>query len=221
MDLGLLLLADGRFPAGGHAHSAGVEAAVTDGRITDTATLVAFVEGRVVTVGLTEAALAAATALRPHLLPTLDAEANARIPCPPLRDASRRLGRSLARAAARCWPHTLWLALDDAAPGGAHQPVALGVACATAGGGAEDAASIAVHHAVNTPALAAVRLLGLDPLEVAAATASMVSGVGTEVAAAAVAAAHGEPADLPAASGPLLDIAALEHRGSALRMFAT
>ena len=29
----LLLLADGRFPAGGHVHSAGIEAAVGDGRV--------------------------------------------------------------------------------------------------------------------------------------------------------------------------------------------
>ncbi|MEU7048105.1 urease accessory protein UreF, partial [Streptomyces eurythermus] len=31
----LLVLADGRFPAGGHAHSGGAEAAVKAGRITD------------------------------------------------------------------------------------------------------------------------------------------------------------------------------------------
>lgn len=33
----LLVLADGRFPAGGHAHSGGAEAAVRAGRITDAA----------------------------------------------------------------------------------------------------------------------------------------------------------------------------------------
>lgn len=31
----LLVLADGRFPAGGHAHSGGAEAAVRAGRITE------------------------------------------------------------------------------------------------------------------------------------------------------------------------------------------
>jgi urease accessory protein len=228
--LPLLLLADGRFPAGGHAHSAGVEAAVADGRITDVDTLMDFVEGRLVTVGLTEAALAGATARRvavapigavAALLSELDREANARVPCPPLRDASRRLGRSLARAAAHAWPSTMWLALAEAAPGGAHQPVALGVACVTAGGHDADAVAIAVHHAINTPALAAVRLLGLDPIAVAAATASIGLGAGTDVMAAALAAASGELADLPATSGPLLDIAALEHRDRDVRMFAT
>jgi len=59
----LLLLADGRFPASGHAHSAGVEAAVVDGRITDIASLAAFTEGRLRTVGLVEVVFAMATAV--------------------------------------------------------------------------------------------------------------------------------------------------------------
>jgi urease accessory protein len=233
----LLLLADGRFPAGGHAHSGGVEAAIADGRIHDVDTLFAFVAGRLATVGLTEAALAAATAHHVHLelardsrdfllrcarqFGRLDAEADARVPCPPLRDASRRLGRSLTRVAARCWPHRAWSALDTAAPAGAHQPIALGTAAIAAGGTVTDAAVIAVHHAVNTPALAGVRLLGLDPLEVAAATAAILNTAGRATVAAAVAASSADLADLPAANGPLLDVAALEHRDRAVRMFAT
>ncbi|MGW1273782.1 hypothetical protein ACWD5A_34950, partial [Streptomyces sp. NPDC002491] len=38
----LLVLADGRFPAGGHAHSGGAEEAVKAGRITGAAGLEAF-----------------------------------------------------------------------------------------------------------------------------------------------------------------------------------
>ncbi len=56
----LLLLADGRFPAGGHAHSGGAEAAVKAGRIHDAVTMAAFLTGRLHTTGLTAAALAAA-----------------------------------------------------------------------------------------------------------------------------------------------------------------
>ena len=62
--MGLLLLGDGRFPAGGHAHSAGVEAAVADGRVVDEVTLERFVHGRLVTTGLVDAALSAATLRR-------------------------------------------------------------------------------------------------------------------------------------------------------------
>ena len=55
-----LLLGDSRFPAGGHAHSGGVEPAVTAGTVSDLATLEAFLRGRLRTAGLIAAALAAA-----------------------------------------------------------------------------------------------------------------------------------------------------------------
>ena len=55
-----LLLADARFPAGGHAHSGGVETAATAGTVTDLASLEAFLRGRLRTAGLTAAGLAAA-----------------------------------------------------------------------------------------------------------------------------------------------------------------
>ncbi|WBB53300.1 urease accessory UreF family protein [Verrucosispora sp. WMMD573] len=57
----LLLLADGRFPAGAHAHSAGLEAAVAAGRVTDLDTLGEYLRGRLATAGLVAAAFAAAT----------------------------------------------------------------------------------------------------------------------------------------------------------------
>ncbi|MGW1934148.1 urease accessory UreF family protein, partial [Streptomyces sp. NPDC001919] len=93
----LLVLADGRFPAGGHAHSGGAEAAVRAGRIRDAAGLEAFCRGRLHTTGLTSAALAAAAA---HGLDPvdLDAAADARTPSPALRTAARRLGRQMMRA---------------------------------------------------------------------------------------------------------------------------
>ncbi|MEU8329179.1 urease accessory UreF family protein [Micromonospora sp. NPDC048839] len=56
----LLLVADGRFPAGAHAHSGGLEAAVAAGRVTDLASLDAFLAGRLATAGLVGAAFAAA-----------------------------------------------------------------------------------------------------------------------------------------------------------------
>lgn len=55
----LLVLADGRFPAGGHAHSGGAEPAVEAGRIRNAEDLAAFCRGRLHTTGLTSAALAA------------------------------------------------------------------------------------------------------------------------------------------------------------------
>lgn len=58
----LMVLTDGRFPAGGHAHSGGAEPAVAAGRIRDSDSLEDFCRGRLHTVGLVSAALAAAAA---------------------------------------------------------------------------------------------------------------------------------------------------------------
>jgi len=55
-----LLLSDSRFPAGGHAHSGGVEPAVTAGTVRDLASLEAFLRGRLRTAGLVAAGLAGA-----------------------------------------------------------------------------------------------------------------------------------------------------------------
>ncbi|WP_046708975.1 urease accessory UreF family protein, partial [Streptomyces europaeiscabiei] len=94
----LLVLADGRFPAGGHAHSGGAEAAVKAGLITGARELEAFCRGRLHTAGLVAAALAAAAAL--GVDPSaLDTAADARTPSVALRIASRKLGRQLMRAA--------------------------------------------------------------------------------------------------------------------------
>lgn len=224
-----LLLGDGRFPAGGHVHSAGVEAAVTDGRIRGIDDLTEFVDARLRTAGLVDAALAAATVLRlgglaatpvEPTLRRLDAEAAARIAAPPLRDASRRLGRQLVRVAVRCWPGALLDSVVVAAPAGAHFPVALGAVGVAAGLDADDAAALAVHHAVTTPAQAAVRLLGLDPFEVAALTAR-VAQVAAAVVGEALEAATGPLEALPALTGPIVEIAAVDHHAAELRLFAT
>jgi hypothetical protein len=60
VSVGGLLLSDSRFPAGGHAHSGGVEPAVTAGTVTDVASLEVFLRGRLATAGLVAAGLAAA-----------------------------------------------------------------------------------------------------------------------------------------------------------------
>ena len=213
-----LLLADGRFPAGGHAHSAGVEAAVADGRVHDETTLAAFVEGRLRTVGLADAALAAATAValpacdeptRTVTVADLDAEADARIAPPPLRNASRRLGRQLLRVGARSWPHR-WLDLVAAhCPAGPHQSIALGATGLAAGCDPVDVARLALHHATTTPAVTA----HLAPLAEALASSA--------VADATDAIARGDLMDLPAGSSPLVEVAALDHEAWDVRMFAT
>ena len=223
MNPALLVLADGRFPAGGHAHSGGAEAAVKAGRIHDTATLQAFCTGRLHTAGLTAAALAAAAAggLDPLLA---DDAAEVRIPSPALRAASRRLGRQLIRAARTVWPDPGLERLASARPRGAHQPVALGLTAAAAGLVPADAASAAAYESVSGPVTACVRLLGLDPFQATAVLARLADDLATVTAQAVHAAteAHTVGTDaLPAASAPLLDHYAEQHAGWPVRLFAS
>jgi urease accessory protein len=224
----LLLLGDGRFPSGGHVHSGGVEAAVDDGRVLDLATLERFTSGRLRTAGLVDAALAAATTLRlaggpdlhGDLLAELDAEADARLPVPSLRAASRRQGRQLLRAAGACWSHDLLDLAGRVHAAGIHQAVALGIVAAATGLSPDDAARLALHHAAATATQAAVRLLGLDPFG-AAAVCARLAPLTDELAAEATAAAAGPLTELPAGSAPVLELAAVEHAAWDSRMFAT
>ncbi|MFJ9660243.1 urease accessory protein UreF [Streptomyces griseoflavus] len=219
----LLVLADGRFPAGGHAHSGGAEAAVRAGRVTGAASLEDFCRGRLHTTGLVSAALAAAAALGADPV-ELDAAADARTPSPALRTASRKLGRQLTRAARAAWPSGELDALRERFPKGAHQPVVLGVTARAAGLAPVDAAYCAVYESVSGPASATVRLLGLDPFGATGVLARLAPEA-DRVAEAAVRAAEraaGEGTDaLPAASAPLLEISAQAHAGWDVRLFAT
>lgn len=216
---GLLVLADGRFPAGAHAHSGGAEAAVRAGRITGPATLADFCRGRLHTAGLVASALAAA-ATGGHDPLELDEAADARTPSPALRRTSRRLGRQLARAGRATWPSALLDDLTRERPGGAHQPVVLGVVALSAGLTPTDAAHAAAYESVSGPVSAAVRLLGLDPFEAAAVLARLAPSV-TAVADDAERAARGGVGTLPAAAAPLLEISAEDHATWPVRLFAS
>ena len=219
----LLVLADGRFPAGGHAHSGGAEAAVKAGRITGAESLEAFCRGRLHTAGLVAASLAAAAVLGVHP-GELDAAADARTPSPALRGAARRLGRQLMRAARVAWPSGELDALAREFPKGAHQPVVLGVAARAAGLGAEDAAYCAAYESVSGAASAVVRLLSLDPFDATGVLARVAPEVDFVVDR-AVEAARGVVdlgvEALPAASAPLLEISAEAHAAWPVRLFAS
>ncbi|MCC3777817.1 urease accessory protein UreF, partial [Streptomyces sp. UNOB3_S3] len=223
MSAALLVLADGRFPAGGHAHSGGAEAAVKAGRVTDGASLETFCRGRLHTTGLTAAGLAAAAAAGIDPL-ALDTAADARTPSTALRAAARRLGRQLMRAARAAWPSPELDALAAALPRGAHQPVVLGLVARAAGLGPLAAAYAAAYETVSGPATAVVRLLSLDPFEATAVLARLAPELDQVAASAAEAAGRAlteGPDALPAGSAPLLDITAEQHAGWPVRLFAT
>lgn len=216
----LLLLADGRLPAGGYAHSGGLEACIESGRICDLGDLEAFLRGRAATTGRVSAAFAAAAC---HAfaaggvddIATLDAELDARTPSPTLREISRTLGRQMLRAVTKMRPDP-GLELLGRAP---HQPLVLGAAATVFGATPHEAALAALHETVTGPATASVRLLQVDPFDVHAVLAGL-TGLLDDLAAAtnddSLAAE-----ELPAATSPLLDIAAEHHRDAEVRLFAS
>ena len=311
MSVGALLLGDSRFPAGGHAHSGGVEPAVTAGTVTDLRTLELFLRGRLRTAGLVAAGIAAAACAHARTRPEipdgtddaggraddadgerdsfnggsapewaadavgsggiglageqgngvpgesaalvredgfwseLDAEADARTPAPAQREASRRQGRALLRAARVVWPGAAGLASLAASVGanagaasatagatasatsiatraeyraGPHHAVVLGAAAAAAGCAPAEAARIAAYQAVAGPVSAAVRLLALDPMRATGILAGLASDI-DQVAAQGAAYADRPPADLPCASAPALDLLAETHIRAEVRLF--
>ena len=229
VDPALLLLADARFPTGGHAHSAGTEQAVAIGDVHDVESLDRYLRARLATTGRTDAAFTAYACrmgsdpnrhlidaegrrpvgwgLTPSDLAATDREYSARMPSPYLRDASRRLGRQLVRVASRTWPSAA-LAEVAAFPGGPHQTIALGAAAASAGAAPGDAAVLSLHHLAS----AGVRLLGLDPIEVAAMQADAVAASASTVLADEPWLVDA-PSRLPATGGILTEILG-EHHGS-------
>lgn len=224
----LLVLADGRFPSGGHAHSGGVEAAVADGRVQEPRDLRAFLVGRLHTAGTVAAAVTAAGCGLARRDPAaqagdwcaLDAEADVRITAPALRATSRRQGRQLLRAGRAAWPCNLLDGLVAAVPAGAHHPAALGAVASAGGMAPEEAAMAAAYDSVCGPAMAAVRLLGLDPFTVHSLLADLAPAM-EAVAAEATRRAEGPLGELPAMTAPLLDISAETHANSEVRLFAS
>jgi urease accessory protein len=210
-----VLLADARFPGGGHAHSGGLEPAAAAGAVTDLATLEVFLRGRLRTAGLAAAGLAAAACAwaGESRWDELDAEADARTPSPAQREASRRQGRALLRAARIAWPDASWPART--AP---HHAIVVGAAAAAAGCAPAEAARIAAYQSVAGPASAAVRLLALDPMRATAVLARLAGDVG-DTAARAAACATGPLSDLPYPSAPALDLLAEAHIRAEVRLF--
>jgi urease accessory protein len=221
-----LLLGDGRFPSGAHAHSLGVEAAVRAGLVSDLHDLGGWVEGHLHTTWRTDTAATvlahrwASRPTAPEAWDRLDAEVTARTTSPQLRAASRQLGRQLLRAAARTWPSATSATLTDRHAGGPHVAVVQGVAGAAAGLDATTAAAVALHGSLQVAVSAGVRLLGLDPYAVVAAVADLAPRAAAVVDD-AVAAGPDDPADLPALGAPMTDLLLAAHATADGRLFTS
>jgi urease accessory protein len=224
--LAALLLADGRFPSGAHAHSLGLEAAVTAGLVTGMDDLGSWVAGNLGTTWRVDAAVAVLASRLVHSgagpddWSRLDAEVTARTTSPQLREVSRRLGRQLLRAVARTWPAATLAAMADTHPDGPHVAVVQGAAAAVAGVADADVAVVTLHGAVQLATSAAVRLLGLDPYAVVRSVADLAPHLAA-VAAEVTAATGDDPAALPGAGAPMLDLLLAHHATADGRLFAS
>lgn len=225
--LASLLLADSRLPTGGHAHSGAVEAAVERGLVRDADDLALFLAGRLRGNGPVVAAIAAAGCLLAATASAKwhhwDTASSARTPSAAAREASRAQGVTLLRTARRVWPSA---ALDGLAGlGRPHHPLVLGAVVAAAGDGADGAAALALHHLLGGACAAAVRLLGLDPITVAAVQArasrpaERISRAAAGVAREAV--AQRDPRLLPSMSTPLPEVLAELHARAEVTLFAS
>lgn len=225
--LASLLLADSRLPTGGHAHSGAVEAAVERGLVRSEADLELFLAGRLRGSGSVVAAVAAAGCLLAGAAAVnwdeWDGALSARTPSAAAREASRTQGVTLLRTAHLVWPSAALDALAEI--GRPHHPLVLGAVVAAAGDGAEMAASLVLHHLLGGACAAAVRLLGLDPIAVAAVQAAA-SRPAEHVAQSAVTAARDsvaqqDPRLLPTTGTPLPEVLAELHARAEVTLFAS
>ena len=226
--LASLLLADSRLPTGGHAHSGGVEAAVERGLVCDESDLALFLDGRLRGTGLVVAAAAVAGCVLAADNASVDwsrwdAAVSARTPSAAMREASRAQGAALLRTARRVWPSAALETLYQT--GRPHHPLVLGAAVTALGDEADAAASFALHHLLGGACAAAVRLLGLDPITVAAVqaraseSAEKVALAATRVAREAV--AQRDTRLLPSTSTPLPEVLAELHVRTEVTLFAS
>jgi urease accessory protein len=221
--LALLQFTDGLFPAGGFAHSLGLETYVQDGMVSDRAGLETFVtahlEGSAGPADAVAVALAVRLAVADDVAGwvALDARVEAMKAVPELRAASRQMGRQTLRVAAALGPDAFLAALDRAVADGltpGHHPVAFGAALGRAGVEPELAAGAYLYSTAALLVGAALRLLPLGQLDGQRTLAAMRSRIARLAATAATASA-----DDMWSFNPGLELAAIRHATLDARLF--
>jgi urease accessory protein len=165
----LLQLADAAFPAGGFAHSAGLEAALHHGALGAAGELEAFVEQVILQAGRASLPFVCAACAEPARLASLDAALDAMLLSHVANRASRAQGRAFASAATRIFEPAPGSALasiaEHAQRGPAHHAAIFGAVFGALGEAPRDAAVAFLHGAARGVLSAAVRLGAVGPLE--------------------------------------------------------
>jgi urease accessory protein len=221
--LAVLQFADGLFPAGGFAHSLGLETYVQEGVVRDRGGLEAFVVAHLEGAAGPADAVAAASAVRLAAAGdvtgwlALDERLEAMKVVPESRAASRQMGRQTLRVAAALEDDPflagLARAVDDGLTPGHHAAV-FGAALGRAGAAPEAAAAAYLHSTVALLVGAGLRLIALGQVEGQRVVAAMRGRVARLAAAAAAAA----PADMWSFT-PGLELAGLRHAALDTRLF--
>jgi urease accessory protein len=161
----LLQLADGSFPSGGFAHSAGLEASLLLGGLE---AIEDFFDDAIVAARETTLPFVRAACADPTRLSELDDRFDATIPLDVPNRASRAQGRSLISAASRIF--------DIRLPAAHHAP-AFGAIFGMLGMAAEETSAAYLHGAMRGVLSAAVRLNLVGPLEAQRILASRASSM--------------------------------------------
>jgi len=221
--LALLQFADGLFPAGGFAHSFGLETYAQDGTVRDRAGLEAFVAAHLEGAAGPADAVAAAAAVRfagaGDLAGwvALDEQLEAMKAVPETRAASRQMGRQTLRVAAALGEDgflaDLARAVDEGlAPG--HHAAVFGAALGRAGAAPEAVAAAYLHSTAALLVGAGLRLIALGQIDGQRTLAAMRPRIARLASAAAVAA----PSDMWSFA-PGLELAGIRHATLDARLF--
>jgi len=211
--LTLLQFADGLFPAGGFAHSFGLETYVQDGRVRDRHDLEMFVaahlEGSAGPADAAAAAIAVTLARRddPAAWIMLDARLDAMKTVPEFRVASRQMGRQTLRIAAGIGGDSFLAHLARAVDDGrasAHHATVFGAAVGRGGADPERAALVG----------AGLRLIALGQLDGQRVLAAMRGPIERLATAAALA-----TVDDLWSFNPAIEIAGIRHAALDMRLF--
>ena len=219
----LLQYADGLFPAGGFAHSFGLETYVQDGTVTDRAGLEAFVvahlEGSAGPADAVVVATAVQLATAVDLVGwiALDAKLEAMKTVPETRAASRQMGRQMLRVAVATtgdpFVAELGRAVAEARAAGHHAPV-FGATLGRAGATPVDAAAAYLYATAAVLIGAGLRLMALGQLE----GQRVLTAVRPRITRLAGAAATASP-DAMWSFNPGLELAGIRHASLDARLF--